>query len=116
MKSSSSTLESPPCQQSKLDSFSAMKKNRAFEFTILSLLLVGALYIFVATPSSFKLLLPSPRSQCNCSTTGANSELEFVKVLMALSHPCNPIVLYLTFEAKDFADGGTIKNYQAVVR
>ncbi|KAE9465072.1 hypothetical protein C3L33_03014, partial [Rhododendron williamsianum] len=69
MKNSSGTLEFPPCQQSTLDSSSAMKKNRAFEFTILSLLLLGALYIFVATPSSFKPLLSSPRSQCNCSTT-----------------------------------------------
>ncbi|KAI8564444.1 hypothetical protein RHMOL_Rhmol03G0182100 [Rhododendron molle] len=70
MKSSSSTLEFPPCQQSKLDSSSATKKNRTFEFTILALLLLGVLYIFVATPSSFKPLLSSPRSQCNCSTTG----------------------------------------------
>ncbi|XP_058207475.1 uncharacterized protein LOC131320694 isoform X7 [Rhododendron vialii] len=51
----------------------------------------------------------------NLRFKGANSELEFVKVLMALSHPCNLIVLYLTLEAKDFADGGTIKIYQAVV-
>ncbi|KAF7134685.1 hypothetical protein RHSIM_Rhsim08G0121300 [Rhododendron simsii] len=45
----------------------------------------------------------------------ANSELEFVKVLMALSQPCAVIMLYLTFEFKDLADGGTIKIYQAVV-
>ncbi|KAF7134418.1 hypothetical protein RHSIM_Rhsim08G0120900 [Rhododendron simsii] len=45
----------------------------------------------------------------------ANSELEFVKVLMALSRFCAFIMLYLTFEAKDLADGGTIKIYQAVV-
>ncbi|KAG5558219.1 hypothetical protein RHGRI_008223 [Rhododendron griersonianum] len=51
----------------------------------------------------------------SCAVQGANSELEFVKVLTALSHPCNLIMLYLTFEAKDFADGGTIKIYQAVV-
>ncbi|XP_058207464.1 uncharacterized protein At1g28695-like [Rhododendron vialii] len=69
MKSSSSTQEYfPPCQQSKLDSSSTTKKNRTFEFIILSLLLVVVLYIFVASPSSFKPLLSSPRSQCNCST------------------------------------------------
>ncbi|XP_058207467.1 uncharacterized protein At1g28695-like isoform X2 [Rhododendron vialii] len=46
---------------------SSTTKNRAFDFTILSLLLLGVLFIFIATPSGLKPLLSNRRPQCNCS-------------------------------------------------
>ncbi|KAE9465071.1 hypothetical protein C3L33_03013, partial [Rhododendron williamsianum] len=74
-------------------------KNRAFEFTILSLLLLGVVYIFVATPSSFKPLLPSPRSQCNCSTTDTD--------ILWLRNPFSILSLNETFDFQIACD-----NYQ----
>lgn len=46
---------------------------------------------------------------------GGSTELEFVKVLKVMGQGANCIRFYITFEAKDFADGGEIKLYQAVV-
>ncbi|CAL5382261.1 unnamed protein product [Camellia sinensis] len=45
----------------------------------------------------------------------ANKELEFVKVLKAMSQAACVLRFYMTFSAKDLADGGNIKTYQAVV-
>ncbi|KAF5951875.1 hypothetical protein HYC85_009819 [Camellia sinensis] len=42
-------------------------------------------------------------------------ELEFVKVLMAMAQPSRGFKFYMTFNAKDLADGGNIKTYQALV-
>ncbi|XP_058194661.1 uncharacterized protein LOC131311294 isoform X2 [Rhododendron vialii] len=42
-------------------------------------------------------------------------ELEFVKVLKVMSQVANAVRFYITFEAKDLADGDKIKIYQAVV-
>ncbi|KAE9465073.1 hypothetical protein C3L33_03015, partial [Rhododendron williamsianum] len=61
MRSSSTTVEYNQMT-------SSTTKNRAFDFTILSLLLLGVLFIFIATPSGLKPLLSNPRPQCNCST------------------------------------------------
>ncbi|CAL5387888.1 unnamed protein product [Camellia sinensis] len=44
-----------------------------------------------------------------------NKELEFVKVLKAMSQAACVLRFYMTFSAKDLADGGNIKTYQAVV-
>ncbi|KAL7233024.1 hypothetical protein ACSBR1_016800 [Camellia fascicularis] len=44
-----------------------------------------------------------------------NKELEFVKVLKAMSQVACVLRFYMTFSAKDLADGGNIKTYQAVV-
>ncbi|KAI7982252.1 hypothetical protein LOK49_LG15G00044 [Camellia lanceoleosa] len=44
----------------------------------------------------------------------ANRELEFVKVLMAMAQPSMVFKFYMTFNAKDLADGGNIKTYQAL--
>lgn len=43
-------------------------------------------------------------------------KLEFVKVLKVMFQLQDIVRYYITFEAKDFADGGKIKTYQAVVR
>ncbi|CAL5429960.1 unnamed protein product [Camellia sinensis] len=43
-----------------------------------------------------------------------NKELEFVKVLKAMSQAACVLRFYMTFSAKDLADGGNIKTYQAV--
>ncbi|KAI8542515.1 hypothetical protein RHMOL_Rhmol08G0144100 [Rhododendron molle] len=67
------------------------------------------------TGLDFKMFSQVAVEEYNRRFKDANSELEFVKVLMALSQLCAFIMLYLTFEAKDLADGGTIKIYQAVV-
>ncbi|KAF5475341.1 hypothetical protein F2P56_007153 [Juglans regia] len=45
----------------------------------------------------------------------ANAGLEFVKVLKAMAQGANVIRFYLTLEARDLADGGKTKIYQAVV-
>ncbi|KAF7124175.1 hypothetical protein RHSIM_Rhsim12G0026200 [Rhododendron simsii] len=42
-------------------------------------------------------------------------ELEFVKVLKVMSQVFTGVRFYITFEAKDLADGDKIKIYQAVV-
>ncbi|KAE9454739.1 hypothetical protein C3L33_13358, partial [Rhododendron williamsianum] len=42
-------------------------------------------------------------------------ELEFVKVLKVMSQVVQCVRFYITFEAKDLADGDKIKIYQAVV-
>ncbi|KAF5475336.1 hypothetical protein F2P56_007149, partial [Juglans regia] len=45
----------------------------------------------------------------------ANAGLEFVKVLKAMGQAANAMRFYLTLEARDLADGGKTKIYQAVV-
>ncbi|KAB1221506.1 hypothetical protein CJ030_MR2G027145 [Morella rubra] len=42
-------------------------------------------------------------------------KLEFVKVLKAMCGVVAGFILYITFDAKDLADGGTIKTYQSEV-
>ncbi|XP_028091790.1 uncharacterized protein LOC114292081 [Camellia sinensis] len=44
-----------------------------------------------------------------------NKELEFVKVLKSMSQAACVLRFYMTFSAKDLADGGNINTYQAVV-
>ncbi|KAG5520630.1 hypothetical protein RHGRI_033270 [Rhododendron griersonianum] len=48
-------------------------------------------------------------------TEDEKRELEFVKVLKVMSQVVNGVRFYITFEAKDLADGDKIKIYQAVV-
>ncbi|KAG2683590.1 hypothetical protein I3843_10G038700 [Carya illinoinensis] len=45
-----------------------------------------------------------------------SAKLELVKVLKTMSIVLDIVRYFITFEAKDLADGGKIKTYQAVVR
>ncbi|KAG7951278.1 hypothetical protein I3843_13G157600 [Carya illinoinensis] len=45
-----------------------------------------------------------------------NAKLELVKVSKAMAHLFDIMRYYITFEAKDFTDGGKTKTYQIVVR
>ncbi|KAG6679332.1 hypothetical protein I3843_14G122200 [Carya illinoinensis] len=45
-----------------------------------------------------------------------NAKLELVKVSKVMAHLYDKIRYYITFEARDLADGGKTKTYQAVVR
>ncbi|KAF5471240.1 hypothetical protein F2P56_011691, partial [Juglans regia] len=45
-----------------------------------------------------------------------NAKLELVKVSKVMAHLYDNIRYYITFEARDLADGGKTKTYQAVVR
>ncbi|KAI8526854.1 hypothetical protein RHMOL_Rhmol12G0029400 [Rhododendron molle] len=52
---------------------------------------------------------------CKEKTEDEKRELEFVKVLKVMSQVVKGVRFYITFEAKDLADGDKIKIYQAVV-
>ncbi|KAG5520635.1 hypothetical protein RHGRI_033272 [Rhododendron griersonianum] len=52
---------------------------------------------------------------CKEKTEDEKRELEFVKVLKVMSQVVQCVRFYITFEAKDLADGDKIKIYQAVV-
>ncbi|KAG2671242.1 hypothetical protein I3760_14G124200 [Carya illinoinensis] len=45
-----------------------------------------------------------------------NAKLELVKVSKVMAHLYDKMRYYITFEARDLADGGKTKTYQAVVR
>ena len=42
-------------------------------------------------------------------------KLEFVKALKAMTAVVAGVLFYITFDAKDLADGGSIKTYQSEV-
>ncbi|XP_062160639.1 uncharacterized protein LOC133867885 [Alnus glutinosa] len=50
------------------------------------------------------------------NTKYGTPQLKFVRVLKAMCQGCDVFRCYVTFEAKDLADGGQTKIYQAVVR